>query len=1029
MRILHLTDFHFEKGSAKSILRQSVLCKALLEKVKDLEFDYIIFSGDLVQSGDSVDLFQEAFSELLKPILELKGMSIEQVFFCQGNHDINRKEIIKPYIKYIDEELKTVEQINNFADLAKRDFAETLRPSENYLGFINSLGFPKGDKINHLYTIHRRRLNGMEIGIVTMNSSWRSVDSEDENKLVYPASYLFEAINEIKDTDHKVIIHHHPISFFRTPIQFEIEDIIHNNFDISFFGHVHKGLTSIDYTPKTGLVKILSPASLKNHAGGDMGFSMVLLNFEESEFEVKTYLYNQKQEFYYDAPNKGTYQIPTSEEVREQNRFRAKLRKLIQKEKDLANELFVSFGDEFLNFSDLFIEPLLRKQNYQTGEIDKLQPLNINDVISEKNNFLISGDDKCGKTSLLKFIHIKILTEYESAKQISFYLDFSAEKSSFNEFVLEKRVKNYFEVNQRKALELLGAGEFVFLIDNFSLGVTWNLELLTKINEKYPNAKLIITAPRNSELILNPFKLSGDIPILLKFESLRNKQVRALTLKWTGTDNHKAEEIVSKINSLFRQLQFPFNFWNVSLFLWVVKKSGQRSVQNNVGLVDLYIESLLERENLIKSNSLFTYEKYLKLLAYVAHFLLVHHKENRHSAEELEILNFIGEYLKRNPRNRQVSPGEVWDYLKDRGIFKQFEDSRYSFRLNGVFEYFLAYYMKQVPSFRNEIIGDEHFYLSFKNEFEIYAGFSRDDEEFLDQILNRTKLILNKLNKRYDGSTLDGLLRSRAEILPNYERKLMELSKSAKSLTFDEQDKIEALASELGIDSDTIEGVREKQPLDLNQDEITIYEDALFILGRVFRNIDEINSERKVSEIFKYYLKSICHWGMNIIDTSKVEDFKSNFDAEDENVQLLFQLVNTAVPVIVQMTASNHLIQKNLESIIHDRIEEILDDGEASRNQFELFILYFMLCDLDLAVNKRFVEKVQNHIKINILKNAILLKLTNYLVFKTNEDPEIEQYLSLQIQKVRLELNHKTDIGDLQREIEGEKRKKYRTDK
>lgn len=1021
MKILHLTDFHYTKNGPKSILKQNSLCKALIEQTKELEFDFIVFSGDLVNSGEISIWFSEAYEILIDPILTLKNIPSENVFFCQGNHDVDRSKIRLPFIKYIDEELLNSDDLDKFANYGNTDFVETLKPSKNYFEFLKGLSYPTSDILTDMYSVHIRELGGKKIGFVSLNTSWRSVGEDDENKLVYPPSYIYQALNDINGVDIKIILHHHPLNFLSTNNQYEVEDLIHNKFDISFFGHVHKGLTSIDYTPKTGIIKILSPASLKYHSGGDMGFSIVNFKLQDAKFDVSTYLYNLKQEFFYKAPSGSTYEIPTNDLVRKQNSFRAKLRKLIGKEKDSASELFVSFGENNFKFEDIFIEPLLRKQDYLSGKVDKLKPLEIRDLIYTKSDYIIAGDDKCGKTSLLKYIHIHILEEYEAVKQIPYFLDISIENSSFTLEVFRKRVKNYYEINLATTNEIFEEKGVILLIDNFDIGESWQNDFITDLKNTYGKSRIIITSPKHSELIMKPIRFAANAPKLIKFENLKNKQVRALANKWTGSNIKRREEIIVKINSLFKQLHIPFSFWNVSLFLWVVKKSGDKSIQNNVGLVDLYIESLLERENLIKTNAHFAYEKYLKLLAHIAHYLLVEHSKKVYSAPELEILNFIGDYLRQNPRNKSISPHSVWTYLKERGIFKKATEDRFSFRLNGVFEYFLAYYMKLNPKFRDEAIKDELFFLSFKNEFEIYAGFSRDDTEFLNNILTRTKQCLAPINQRYDGMTLDSLLRTRAKILPNYERKLIELSNKAKSLSFEEQEEIELLANELDIDTDTIEGVREKKPLSLNQDEIGLAEDSLFILGRVFRNMDEINSEKTVKEIFQYYVKSVCQWGLSIIDTSKALDFQTNYESED-NIELLYNLMSTTVPLIVQMTASDHINQRNLEGIILDRINLLIAENRGSENQFELFVLYLFLVDLDLFSNKKYLLELLKHINLPVLKNAILLKLNNYLAFKTNEDVSLEKFLRNLIQKERLKLNNKLDAGDIQKELETQKK-------
>lgn len=1020
MKILHLTDYHFSNDGAKSLQKQKAVSAAVLKAIKEIDFDLLFFTGDLVYTGKYPKWFDLAYETLLAPIIKEKEMSSSQLIFCQGNHDVNRDEIRKPFIKYLDEEVKSEEQLNKFANFQDRDFLDTLGASSNYFKFLNSLEKQNGDYFSEMYTTHVRVVDGITFGIVSINTAWRS-NGDDENKLLFPTKFINEALERISHVEKRILLHHHPFNFFKPNNLFELEDLIHNRFDMTFFGHIHKGLTSIDLTPKTGLIKIISPAALKNHQGGEIGFSLVEFNFEDSEFNIRSYLFNQRHEFFYLHPDVNKYEIPENDEIKEQNSFRKTLRKLLRKEKEIAKELFVAFGEEERTFLDVFVDPVLKKPDQEGGNGDlKLYDLEL--IVEDDNHYLIVGDDKCGKTSLLKKIQIDILKEYEFQKMIPFHLDLKIEKDSLNRSIFEKRVRHYFDLNTAKTKEILDQKRLILILDNYNPSIHWNTKFIEEITVFYPKCKIIATATKTAEIVYNPPNFGTKTPVLLKFENLRKKQMRALTNKWTPLDNHKTEEVISKIDSIFRQLQIPFNFWTVSLFLWVFKKSGEKSIQNNVGLVNLYIESLLERENLIKTNANFAYEKYLKLLAHLAHYLLLDHKDNTYSASEFIILNYIENYLKKNPRNKSVSSVSVWNYLKERGIFKKVDEDRFSFRLNGVFQYFLAYYMKLNPKFRNTVLEDKHFYLSFKNEFEIYAGFSRDDEEFLDQIYSKTKVIFKDINNKYSGKTLDQLLLGKAELLPNYQKKLSELSTKVRSLSFEEQDDLDGLANELDIDSETIEGVREKKP-NLNQDDISSLEDALFILGRVFRNIDEIDSSRKIDEIFAYYIKTVCQWGFKIIDSSKIIDFQANYE-EESDIELLYQLMSKLVPLIVQTVASDQINQKNLDGVILDRISEINELGNKKENQFELFVLLFMLVDLDLKGNKKHILEAADFITIPVLRFAILLKLNNYLVFKTNEDKDLEHFLQNAIQKENQKFSKNNDLGSLHRDFSEKKKQR-----
>jgi len=66
------------------------------------------------------------------------------------------------------------------------------------------------------------------------------------------------------------------------------------------------------------------------------------------------------------------------------------------------------------------------------------------------------------------------------------------------------------------------------------------------------------------------------------------------------------------------------------------------------------------------------------------------------------------------------------------------ENERVTFRLNGIFEFFIAQSMSENNDFRDDLL-DDSVYLSFKNEFEIYGGIKNNDSDFLKKIYLKTK--------------------------------------------------------------------------------------------------------------------------------------------------------------------------------------------------------------------------------------------------------------------------------------------------
>ena len=79
--------------------------------------------------------------------------------------------------------------------------------------------------------------------------------------------------------------------------------------------------------------------------------------------------------------------------------------------------------------------------------------------------------------------------------------------------------------------------------------------------------------------------------------------------------------------------------------------------------------------------------------------MLKNHRPNVYSCSYEELIEFISSLIKGNPRIVGEAK-DVFDYLMETGILKK-KENRYTFRLNGIFEYFLAAYLLDNPTFKD----------------------------------------------------------------------------------------------------------------------------------------------------------------------------------------------------------------------------------------------------------------------------------------------------------------------------------------
>ena len=176
-------------------------------------------------------------------------------------------------------------------------------------------------------------------------------------------------------------------------------------------------------------------------------------------------------------------------------------------------------------------------------------------------------------------------------------------------------------------------------------------------------------------------------------------------------------------------------------------------------IVQKIIDELLEKRRLtLDTSSELTFPSLKAFLASLAGYLVLEKHNDVYSLTYEELIDYIKIYKMNNVRF--VSSTETLiDTVLMRGILSKSGNGRYTFRLKGVFEYFIALHMKMTPTFRNGILDNQHYFLSFGTELELYSGFERNDIEFLGKILQRGEDLFNQVNKGFEsqGNTDDNL--------------------------------------------------------------------------------------------------------------------------------------------------------------------------------------------------------------------------------------------------------------------------------
>jgi 3',5'-cyclic AMP phosphodiesterase CpdA len=239
MDILHITDLHYNSNSYEKFT-QSQIIEKLVSKIKTqkIKFDLILFTGDLVFNGSIFNDFEKAKIEFLDKICIALEFEQKNIIFCAGNHDMDRSYMSNSLEEHFNQKIDTNDKLLDFFNKQDNDYKTSIKTTENYNKFTRS--FHPNDSVYDLYSIHKRTINESEVGMFSLNSSWRCVDDNSKNKLLFPIHLLENGLEELKSIKNRFLLMHHPLHWFKDFNKPRLQELIYRNFNIIFSGHVHE---------------------------------------------------------------------------------------------------------------------------------------------------------------------------------------------------------------------------------------------------------------------------------------------------------------------------------------------------------------------------------------------------------------------------------------------------------------------------------------------------------------------------------------------------------------------------------------------------------------------------------------------------------------------------------------------------------------------------------------------------------------------------------------------------------------------
>ena len=164
-----------------------------------------------------------------------------------------------------------------------------------------------------------------------------------------------------------------------------------------------------------------------------------------------------------------------------------------------------------------------------------------------------------------------------------------------------------------------------------------------------------------------------------------------------------------------------------------------------------------------------------------------------------------------------------------------------------------------------------------------------------------------------------------------------------------------------------------------------------------------------LSKSLDFILDTYINFAFYLYDIIKIE-------IKEEDDSDLLALISKILPFISQMSMTENIAHYNIEKVIISKIDEL--SLNHKENQYKLFILYFILMDIDENNIFRYTDEVIDKINIGVLKYSTIIKLKYYFSFKGKENLRLASFLKEKIKLAQMKLDNKTDVNSLQSSLD-----------
>lgn len=1008
MRIIHLSDIHF-----KDTIEEGKIWESFIEDLKKLNLnkdkDIIFITGDLIDKGgfefDSLGQAFEVFKEKrINILLNKLKMEKRNIFFCPGNHDVDRRRDNKYVELGLQSNLINQDNINEFAKNTKLKFDEGLFKIESYKSFEREFySGVEGCYITNYNSSYIVDVENIKVGITCLNTSWRC--SGDDKNLLVGEFQIRDSLDIIGGCDVKICIMHHSFNELQDFEVRSIKKLITENYNYLFTGHVHTNNSTVNIDFNGNL--FTSTAQSNSIANKDeidfsfaMGYSIVELDFDNMKIICKGRRYSYSRNEYVNNVDcygdNGFLEYPMiGEDARQEfNILKGYIDKIRDVHLEDFNEHLLSYKTDTKapkNINDVFVLPtIVADKKYDVEDKDEQRKYSIEDICKEDNNILLLGLKESGKTILMDKITIELVEQFDLYKKVPIKIDLKNISSSS----IETEIKRFLSIKKSELNKLLLKNDIILIVDNIDLGVEGrnSFSKLKIFVQKNPKVKIILSCDCEIECEL-PIDIIGN-SFFNKFKCLyikgwKAKEINGIINKWFDSEELYSKGVtVTDIVNIFKNMKISITPLNISMFLWIIEHQQNYKIINNAKLIECFLEHLLEKLKIddIYSDT-FDYTNKIRLLSAIANKMLSN--EEKYRIEYSKLIIFVNNYFK--DRKFNLKEEIIIEYFINKGILIELRDTEkrmIAFRFECFYRFFIMQCMIFNDSFKDNIIKEEN-YLNYQTEIEYYTGIKRDEDMLLIELSKRMKeefkevkriIISNidNIDSFYDVS--EALVENiNLDEINTYKHNSSQLSKKE---NWDDK-RLEDIQKEISVGE-----VKEAVSNDIVGKLFSIWT----LVAKVLKNTEETTDGNIKNDVYKDVIE--CSIIFFILYKILIDRLIQELIDNENEVKILedMELSSKLIPIVNQEIIKSLLGTNKLELVISEEVENNIKSDKIS--EIEEYISLFLLFDINKDKAIPYVEKFISKFKRNYMKDIIFMKIMYSYVTNNSEKLE-KKYLNL----------------------------------